>query len=143
MSQHDPTCLFCRIVRGEIPAARVLDTDTHLAFLDINPVNHGHTLLIPKDHHATLSDVPPDTAADLGRALPALCRAVREATGAPGLNVIVNHGAIAGQTIDHVHYHVIPRHDGDAVHWPWPHVAYPEGALDALRAKIAAALQSA
>jgi histidine triad (HIT) family protein len=137
---HDPSCPFCRIVRGEIPAARVLETDAVVAMMDINPVNVGHVLLLPRDHHPTLSDVPPDTAAALGRVLPALCRAVREAAGAEGLNVIVNHGAVAGQTVDHLHYHVIPRHRGDAVRWPWPHAAYPEGGLAAMREAIATAL---
>ncbi len=137
---HDPSCLFCKIVRGEIPAARVLETDSCIAFLDINPVNLGHLLLIPRDHHATLAEVPPDTAAALGRELPALCRAVRQVTNAPALNVVVNNGARAGQTVDHVHYHVIPRHDDDDVHWPWPHVAYPEGGMNALKNAIAAAL---
>jgi histidine triad (HIT) family protein len=137
---HHPSCIFCRIVRGEIPSARVLETPEVVAMMDINPVNPGHVLLLSKAHHATLSDVPPETAAALGRELPALCRAVREAAGADGLNVVVNHGAVAGQTVDHLHFHVIPRHAGDAVRWPWPHAAYPEGGLAAMRDRIAAAL---
>lgn len=137
---HDPACIFCKIVRGEIPSARVLETDSCLAFLDINPVNLGHLLLIPKDHHATLADLPPDTAATLGRELPALARAVLKVTGAPAFNVVVNNGAPAGQVVDHVHYHVIPRFPNDAVRWPWPHVAYPDGGMAALKDALTAAL---
>ena len=129
--------LFSKIVRGEIPCARVLETDRALAFLDINPVNHGHVLLIPKEQHATVADLPDDLAAHLGSLLPRLCRAIKTATGADGLNVIANNGPVAGQTIFHVHWHIIPRFAGDAVHWPWPHFPYAEGGLQAMQAKIA------
>ncbi len=137
---HDPGCLFCKIANGEIPSARVLETDRAVAFLDINPVNKGHTLVIPRDHHANLSEVPDDVAADLGGLLPRVCRAVLEVTEADGLNIIANHGEVAGQTIHHLHWHVIPRHDGDAVHWPWPHQSYAGDELDRLRQAVTKAL---
>ena len=76
-------CLFCRIVRGEIPSARVLETDHALAFLDINPVNRGHVLLVPKAHHATLAELHDDLAAETA-ARPQARPAIREATGADG-----------------------------------------------------------
>ena len=129
-------CLFCKIARGEIPAARVLETDRAIAFLDIQPVNPGHVLLIPRDHHETLSDLPDELAAHAGSLLPRLCRAVKAAAGAEALNVIVNHGRAAGQTIFHVHWHLIPRHADDAVRWPWPHVAYRGDGLDRMRSRI-------
>ena len=132
-----PDCLFCKIVRGEIPAARVLETDRAIAFLDIQPVNPGHLLLIPRDHHETLSGLPDDLAAHAGSLLPRLCRAVRAATGAEALNVIVNHGRAAGQTIGHVHWHVIPRHADDAVRWPWPHSRYDGDELERMRDRVA------
>lgn len=138
---HDPGCLFCRIIRGEVPSARVLETDHAVAFLDINPVNHGHTLILPRDHFATLSDLPDDLAAATAALLPRLCRAVRSATNADGLNVIVNHGDVAGQTIHHVHWHVIPRHRGDSVRWPWSHQPYAEGGMEPMRAAIARAIE--
>ena len=131
-----PDCLFCKILRGTLPAAQVLQTDRVIAFLDIQPVNPGHVLLVPRDHHATLSDLPDELAAHAGSLLPRLCRAVRAATGAEALNVIVNHGRQAGQTIDHVHWHVIPRHADDAVRWPWPHARYAGDELNQMRARI-------
>ena len=136
MSSPDPSCLFCKIVRGEIPSARVLETDQAIAFLDIRPVNPGHVLLLPRAHHAQLADLPDDLAAHAGSLLPRLCRAVLAATGAEALNVIVNNGRVAGQTIDHVHWHLIPRRHDDAVNWPWPHAEYLGDALNQMRFRI-------
>jgi histidine triad (HIT) family protein len=133
---HDPSCIFCKIVRGEIPSARVIETDNAVAFLDINPVNPGHVLVLPRAHHATLDDLPDELAAHAASLLPRLCRAVRSATKADGLNVIVNLGGAAGQTIDHVHWHIIPRHVHDAVRWPWPHVPYVGDALAQMQSEI-------
>ncbi|MBX6312362.1 MAG: HIT family protein [Isosphaeraceae bacterium] len=133
----DPNCIFCKIIKNQIPASRVLVTDRVVAFLDINPVNHGHILLVPREHYPTLADLPEDLAADAASHLPALCRAVRAATKADGLNVIVNLGRIAGQTIDHVHWHIIPRFHNDGVHWPWPHKPYADDEMGQLRFRIA------
>lgn len=140
MSQPDPDCLFCKIAAGTLPSARVLETDHAVAFLDINPVNQGHVLLVPRAHHATLADLPDDLAAATATLVPRLCRAVLAATGAVGLNLIVNNGEVAGQTIHHGHWHLIPRFVGDPVRWPWPHASYQEGELDRLRARIEAAV---
>lgn len=132
----DRSCIFCKIAAGEIPSSRVLEHEKAVAFLDINPVNLGHVLLVPRDHHATLSDLPDELAGEVSSLLPRLCRAVRAATGADGLNIIVNHGAVAGQTIDHVHWHIIPRHDDDPVDWPWPHAEYVGDELNQMRFRI-------
>lgn len=129
-------CLFCKIARGELPSTKVLETDQAVVFLDIRPVTPGHVLLIPRDHHETLSDVPDELAAHAGRLLPRVCRAVRRATGAEALNIIVNHGEAAGQTVLHVHWHIIPRRADDAVRWPWPHTPYRGDELDRMRARI-------
>jgi len=134
--------IFSRIVRGEIPSAKVLETDRALAFLDISPVNHGHVLLIPKEAYPSIDELPDDLAAHLASLLPRLSRAVRKATGAEGINVVVNNGEVAGQTIFHVHFHIIPRFHGDPVRWPWPHQPYEEGALEEMRAKVEKTLNS-
>ena len=81
---HDPHCIFCKIVRGEIPSARVIETDESIAFLDINPVIHGHTLLVPKAHYPSLADLPDALAGAVCSLLPRLARAVAAATGAAG-----------------------------------------------------------
>jgi histidine triad (HIT) family protein len=129
-------CIFCKIIRGEIASARVLETDLAVALLDINPLNHGHTLLLPRSHHAQLADLPEDIAAHLGSLLPRLVRAVKTATGAVGLNVVVNNGRVAGQTIDHCHWHIIPRFVGDPIRWPWPQGKYSGDEVDQTRARI-------
>ncbi len=136
-STQDPKCIFCRIVAGEIPSARVLETELAVVFLDINPLHPGHVLLVPKPHHAQLLDLPEELAGHCGALLPSLCRAVKAAIEAEGVNVVINNGTVAGQTIDHCHWHIIPRSVGDRIHWPWPQGTYGTGELERLRARIA------
>lgn len=141
-SAQDSHCVFCKIVRGEIPSARVLETDLAVVFLDINPLNPGHTLLVPRAHHAHLAELPEEIAAHAGSLLPRLCRAVKAATNAEGLNVIINNGAIAGQTIDHCHWHIIPRFTNDPVHWAWPQGKYGGDGLSQMRSRIEGELKA-
>ncbi len=121
---------------GRDPLGQVLETDDAVAFLDISPVNRGHVLLVPKAHHADPADLPEPLAAHAATLLPRLCRAVKAATGADGLNVIVNNGRAAGQTIDHGHWHIIPRFHDDPVDWPWPHSEYVGDELGQMRFAI-------
>ncbi|WP_435022023.1 HIT family protein [Tundrisphaera sp. TA3] len=142
MSHQDPDCLFCRIIAGQIPSAQILETDWAVAFLDIHPVNPGHVLLVPKVHHATLADLPEDAASAVAALMPGLVRAIIAATGADGLNVVVNNGHAAGQTVDHGHWHLIPRFHGDPVHWPWPHQSYSGDELGRMQGRIAEAFRA-
>ena len=135
-------CLFCRIAAGEIPATRAFEDNEVVAFLDLHPVNFGHLLVVPKAHHATLADLPEPLAMAVARQIPRLARAIVAATGAPGYHLVVNNGTVAGQTIHHVHWHLIPRFEDDAVNWPWPHLAYPEGEMNATRDRIVAGLDA-
>ncbi len=107
------SCIFCRIVRGEVPAHKVYEDDKVVAFLDIYPINPGHTLIVPKQHYERLEDVPEDVLAAMMRAAARLAPAVLRATGAQGYNLVVNVGRAAGQEIMHVHLHLIPRREGD------------------------------
>jgi len=106
-------CVFCRIVDGDLPARVVAETETTLAFLDANPLAPGHTLVIPKAHHALIGDLPADLAGDVFDQLYRLTPAVESAVGADGSNVAFNNGPASGQEVPHVHGHVIPRFDGD------------------------------
>ncbi len=135
-------CVFCKIVQGDIPSARVFETDSVVVFLDINPLNPGHTLLVPRSHHAHLGELPDEIAAHVGSLLPRLCRAVKAATGAEGLNVVINNGSVAGQTIDHCHWHIIPRFAHDSIHWPWPQGKYSGDELSQMKARIEGELKS-
>ena len=121
---HDPHCIFCKIAPVNSLGPGAGDRGQAVAFLDINPLNPGHTLVVPRSHHAQLGELPDELAAHVGSLLPRLCRAVKAATGAEGLNVMVNNGRVAGQTIDHCHWHIIPRFPDDPIHWPWPQGKY-------------------
>lgn len=123
-SPRDSNCVFCKIAAGEIPSTRVFETDEAIAFLDINPVNKGHILIIPRAHYARVLDLPDDLSAHIGSLLPRLARAVHEATGAEDSNVVINSGPVAGQTVFHCHWHIVPRFQGDPVRWPWPQGSY-------------------
>jgi len=115
-----PATVFDKILSGEIPSHRVYE-DAHVyAFLDINPLSPGHTLVIPKERRAFLHELSDESAAALGRALPRICRAVLQATGAQHYNVLQNNGAPAHQAVFHVHFHVIPRigEQGLGIGWP-------------------------
>lgn len=105
-----PDTIFSKIIRGEVPCHRVYEDDRVLAFLDIFPLSHGHTLVVPKEPAATLDALSDESAAALGRALPRICRAVLRATGASAFNVLQNNGELAHQAVHHVHFHVIPRY---------------------------------
>jgi histidine triad (HIT) family protein len=106
-----PDTIFSKIIRGEIPSHKVYEDDRVFAFLDINPLSLGHTLVIPKEPAATLDALSDESAAALGRVLPRLCRAVQKATGVKDYNVLQNNGAPAHQAVFHVHFHIIPKSD--------------------------------
>ena len=129
-------CIFCKIIRGDIPSATIYETDQAVAFLDIHPVNHGHVLVVPKEHHADLTELPESQAAHVGALLPKLCRAIRAATGADGFNLVVNNGRAAGQTVNHGHWHIIPRFETDTVNWPWPQGEYLGDELGQMQFRI-------
>jgi len=128
----DSDCIFCKIVAGEIPAAKVLEDDSCVAFMDIGPLAEGHVLLIPRTHAVELDDLPAAAAGAMLRHLPALVKAVKDVTGCEGVNVLQNNGRVAHQVVMHVHFHVIPRSSGDPFHFNWPAGTYGEGRAEAL-----------
>jgi len=135
-------CIFCKIVAGEIPCTRVYEDDACLAFMDVGPLADGHTILVPKKHCQAIGEMPPDEVAHLGRQVPGLARAVKEAMGADGLNVLLNDGRVAGQVVGHVHVHFIPRGPDDGLGYRWPAGESDPDTLrrhaDAIRAKLGA-----
>ena len=133
---RDPACVFCKILDGQIPATKVFQDGACLAFLDIGPIAQGHALLIPAGHYVTLDEMPAEEAAALLKHLPALGRAVQQATGAEGFNVLQNNGSAAHQLVQHVHFHIIPRRTGDAFHFNWPAGKYTPGQGEALAERI-------
>ncbi len=129
-------CVFCKMVAGEIPVVRVFENEVVLAFLDIGPVSDGHTLVIPKTHFARIHDCDAETLAKVGPCLGKIGGAVAAAMNADGYNVLCNNGKAAGQVVEHVHFHIIPRTTGDGVFTQWPAYQYEEGQLERLGEKI-------
>ena len=113
-------CIFCRLVAGEIPAARVFEDELTLAFMDLGQVNPGHVLVASKRHAATLFELTPDEAAAMMRTAQRVAAAVRAAFDPDGVMLLQANGAVAGQTVGHVHLHVVPRHAGDGIDFTWP-----------------------
>ena len=103
--------LFTKLINGEIPAERIYETDHELAFLDINPKSRGHTLVVPKLEVASFHELPPDAACSLVVTLQKVAAGIVRAMGTTHYNVVLNNGAIAGQIVFHVHFHIIPRYE--------------------------------
>ncbi len=134
--------VFSKIIRGEIPCHKVYEDSHVLAFLDINPLSHGHTLVVPKEAAERLDQLSDEAAAAVGRVLPRLCRAVVSATGVREYNVLENNGTGAHQAIPHVHFHIIPKpntREGLGISWPMNQLNPQTGGT--LAALIAAAVK--
>jgi histidine triad (HIT) family protein len=130
-------CVFCKIVRDEMPSSKVFENERLLAFLDINPVSKGHTLVIPKNHYAGFLEIPADLFTEMGQVLQRVGRAAKTHLGSDGFNVLLNNGRAAGQLIDHAHFHLVPRRVGDGV-MAWPKVRpYAAGEMETVRSKLA------
>ena len=109
---YDPNNIFARILRGEIPKFAIFEDDLTLAFLDIMPATEGHTLVIPKEPAETIFDVSPEGAAATIRTTQKIAAAVKKAFAAPGIMLVQLNGAAAGQSIPHLHFHILPRAKG-------------------------------
>lgn len=134
-------CIFCLIAKGEIPCAKVYEDDSVLAFLDLSPVHPGHTLVIPKAHYKDMLHVPCELGSEIFLALKKVGAAVMGATGASGFNVMQNNGLSAGQTMFHIHWHIIPRFDGDGL-GVWEQGKYPDAAaMQDMAARVASYLE--
>jgi len=129
-------CVFCKMVAGEIPVTKVYEDHAVLAFLDIGPVSDGHTLVIPKQHYARIHECDAEVLGQVGACVGKVAGAVVKAMGAEGYNVLCNNGRVAGQVVEHVHFHIIPRMAGDGVFTQWPAYKYPEGRMAVIAENI-------
>ena len=132
-------CIFCRIIKGDIPGTVIYEDDMVFAFLDIGPINFGHTLVIPKEHYASISAVPEEVCgrmmhvgARIGVALKRSC------DNYEGFNLHLADGTCAGQVVGHAHLHVVPRGVDDNFHWNWRQLEYN----DELRNTIAEGIKA-
>ena len=108
-------CVFCSIINHEIPSKVVYEDDQILAILDISQVTKGHTLVMPKRHVDNLLECDDETAAHLIQVVKRLAKQIQDRTGAQGVNILNNNGEIAGQTVNHLHFHIIPRYSENDV----------------------------
>lgn len=120
MSDTNTYCVFCAIIRGQSPVARVYEDNTFLAFMDKYPITSGHTLVLPKYHYGNLFQMTEDEVGNLYRVVHTIASAVYSATGAQGLNTGQNNGKAANQIVPHVHVHIIPRYENDSRDGKWP-----------------------
>ena len=113
-------CIFCKLVAGEIPSARVYEDDLTLAFMDLGQVNPGHVLVATKRHAATLFDITPEEAAAVMQTAQKVAQAVQAVFDPPGLTLLQANGKEGDQTVFHFHMHVVPRHGNDGIALSWP-----------------------
>lgn len=134
-------CIFCNIVRGELPSNKVYEDDHSLAFFDIHPVSPGHTLVVPKSHFATIFDVSAEAWSHVQETVRRVAHALEQGAAADGVNLMMNNREHAGQVVHHAHVHLIPRYKGDGLKL-WPHHAFDTEESSAILKKTIAALDS-
>ncbi len=117
-------CIFCKIIAGAIPSVKIYEDDLVYAFLDISPINFGHTLVIPKEHHVSCATVPEMVAGRMFHVGSRIGVALRRAFDYDAFNLHLADGSAAGQVVNHVHLHVVPRGVEDGFRWNWRQLEY-------------------
>lgn len=135
----DENCIFCKILAGEIPSTAVYEDDDFKAILDVNPAARGHVIILPKNHAANIYELPDEDASKIMIVAKKIATAIEKAYHCDGVNILQNNGEAAGQTVFHLHVHVIPRFKGDTVNIGWKQGDMPED-LDAICEEIQAQL---
>jgi len=136
---YDRSNIFAKIIRGEIPCVKIYEDDKTLAFMDVMPQADGHTLVVPKEDAENIFELSPEGAAALMATTQKVAKAVKKATGTPGLMLLQLNGAAAGQSVNHIHMHIIPREAGIDLKFHAREMVDPKS-LEPLAAKIRAAL---
>jgi histidine triad (HIT) family protein len=136
----DDTCVFCKIVAGQLPCFKLLEDDQTIAFMDINPVNPGHALAVAKGHWPTVDVIPADALAAVAKTAQKVAKAVFKELKPNGVNLIQANGAGAGQSVPHLHIHIMPRRAGDAVALNWEPKPGDMKEIEALYKRLKAAL---
>ncbi|MCM3667392.1 HIT family protein [Mesobacillus maritimus] len=132
-------CIFCKIINGEIPSAKVYENEHVYAFLDISQVTKGHTLVIPKVHKENVYELTEEIASNLFKEVPKIANAIKKAYNPIGLNTLNNNGELAGQSVYHFHLHLIPRYgegDGFGAVWKTNNSEYKPDDLQKIAADI-------
>ncbi len=129
-------CLFCKIIRGEIPSRKVYEDKDSVAFLDINPANPGHTLVMPKKHAENIFDADDELLGRVIVAAKVISKKIKESLNADGINVIQNNGRHAGQIVNHIHFHIIPRFANDTVIISYPQIRMEDKDFEEIQKKL-------
>jgi len=129
-------CIFCKIIKGEIPSTKVYEDENIISFLDIAPANKGHCLVMPKEHYETLIDAPEEILNYTLKVGKKIARAMSSSLGNDGFNVLINNNKSAGQLVPHMHIHVIPRFKGDGVRLDWTPKKYKDKEINDFAEKI-------
>lgn len=116
---RNENCIFCKILNGDIPSAKLYEDENFAIILDVGPASFGHALVLPKDHYANLFEMPDELLAKLMSLAKVWGEKIVKALGADGMNLVQNNGLAAGQTVFHYHLHLIPRYEGDNVGNLW------------------------
>ena len=130
-------CVFCKIINNEIPSAKVYEDDLVLAFLDLGPINYGHALVIPKEHHESSATIPENVAGRMFRVGSRIGVALKRKLDYDAFNLHLADGTAAGQVVMHAHLHVGPRGVEDGFRWNWRQQKYPENKMQEIAAEIA------
>jgi len=128
-------CIFCKIVAGEIPSHKVYEDDKVVAFFDILPISHGHTIIVPKNHVADIEDLSNEDLCAMAIAMKKIGKAVMAGLAVKGYSVFLDNKSAANQHVPHVHFHLVPREEGDNLA-RWPQSGYTEGEAEKCLAKI-------
>ena len=132
---QDPNCIFCKIIRREIPCDFLYEDEHVFVFLDIRPNNPGHTLVLPKKHYRNIFDIDNETLRELMVRIKKVAGAVKKGVKADGINIAMNNEPAAGQLVFHAHMHVIPRFANDGYRH-WPQKSYQDGEAQVVAEKI-------
>lgn len=135
----DNNCIFCKINKGEIPSTTIYEDDDFKVILDINPASKGHAVILPKNHAANIFELQDDDAEKILKVARKCAAAMTDVLHCDGINILQNNGECAGQTVFHLHVHLIPRYKNDTVNIKWKPMTPPEDAA-ALAEQIKAAI---
>ncbi|MDT3671415.1 MAG: HIT family protein [Aromatoleum sp.] len=133
-------CVFCRIAKGELPASKVYEDDSTIAFMDLQSVNPGHMLVVVKPHRANIYELDDELASAAMRTAAKMARAAKKAYGCEGVTLLQANEPAGAQTVFHFHIHVLPRWEGDGMALAWPAKNPTRDALEEMAAKLRAAL---
>ncbi|MEK6946674.1 MAG: HIT family protein [Nanoarchaeota archaeon] len=129
-------CIFCKIIEGKIPSAKIYEDDRVICFLDIMPANKGHCLVIPKNHSKDLSDMKDEDAEAAIKVAKRVSKALSLSLGCQGFNLVMSNGLEAGQVVFHSHLHIVPRFKDDGLKIKWSHTKYKDGEMKEYAEKV-------